>query len=181
LLIPLTQGKATMTALHPPIATALCSRRRALGLAAALLLLGPARPGWAQGHQDRGRAADEPRRGNNDLPDEPRRGNDRRDRPQPPDRRDQDRYGNSNGNGRGGDLHASQRGGNEERGAGPDHNFRRGQRLPQAYRHRNYVVDDWRGHRLTAPPRGYQWVQTGSDYVLVAIATGVILQLLLRD
>ena len=42
-----------------------------------------------------------------------------------------------------------------------------------------YVVDDWRGHHLSAPPRGYHWVQTGSDYVLVAIATGVILQLLL--
>jgi Ni/Co efflux regulator RcnB len=172
-----------MTASRTPIPLlAQPSRRRTLGLAAAaLLLLGPARLGWAQGNQDRGRAADEPRRGNNDLPDEPRRGNDRRDRPQPPDRRDQDRYGTSNGNSRGGDMRASQRGGDEERGAGPDHNFRRGQRLPQAYRHRNYVVDDWRGHQLSAPPRGYQWVQTGSDYVLVAIATGVILQLLLRD
>jgi len=39
------------------------------------------------------------------------------------------------------------------------------------------VVNDWRGHRLSAPPRGYHWVQTGSDYVLVAIATGIILQL----
>ena len=66
-----------------------------------------------------------------------------------------------------------------ERGAGPDHNFRRGDRLPWAYRQRSYVVDDWRGHRLSAPPRGYHWVQTGGDYVLVAIATGVILQLLL--
>ena len=66
-----------------------------------------------------------------------------------------------------------------ERGAGPDHSFRRGDRLPWAYRQRSYVVDDWRGHRLSAPPRGYHWVQAGGDYVLVAIATGVILQLLL--
>jgi Ni/Co efflux regulator RcnB len=43
------------------------------------------------------------------------------------------------------------------------------------------VVEDWRGHRLSAPPRGYHWVQTGADYVLVAIATGVILQLLLSN
>jgi Ni/Co efflux regulator RcnB len=69
----------------------------------------------------------------------------------------------------------------DERGAGPNHAFHRGDRLPAEYRHRNYVVDDWRGHNLSAPPRGYHWVQTGGDYVLVAIATGVILQLLLNN
>ncbi len=68
-----------------------------------------------------------------------------------------------------------------ERGAGPNHAFYRGDRLPAQYRHRNYVVNDWRGHRLSAPPRGYHWVQTGADYVLVAVATGVILQLLLNN
>ena len=67
----------------------------------------------------------------------------------------------------------------DERGAGPNHDFRRGDRLPREYRNRQYVVNDWRGHHLSAPPRGYHWVQTGGDYVLVAIATGVILQLLL--
>lgn len=69
----------------------------------------------------------------------------------------------------------------DERGAGPNHSFYRGGRLPSEYRNRQYVVDDWRGHRLSAPPRGYHWVQTGGDYVLVAIATGVILQLLLNN
>jgi Ni/Co efflux regulator RcnB len=69
----------------------------------------------------------------------------------------------------------------DERGAGPDHAFRRGGRLPQQYRSNQYVVNDWRGHHLTAPPRGYHWVQTGGDYVLVAIATGLILQLLLNN
>jgi Ni/Co efflux regulator RcnB len=85
-----------------------------------------------------------------------------------PDRR-QDRGGANNRN--------EQR---DERGAGPNHEFRRGGRLPTEYRHSQYVVDDWRGHNLSAPPRGYHWVQTGGDYVLVAIATGVILQLLLN-
>ncbi len=69
----------------------------------------------------------------------------------------------------------------DERGAGPDHNYHRGDRLPAEYRHHNYVVDDWRGHGLSAPPRGYQWVQSGTDYLLVAIATGIILQLLLNN
>ena len=41
---------------------------------------------------------------------------------------------------------------------------------------RNYMVEDWRGHRLSAPPKGYHWVQVGGDYVLVANNTGVIRQ-----
>jgi Ni/Co efflux regulator RcnB len=65
-------------------------------------------------------------------------------------------------------------------GAGPDHAFYRGGRLPPEYRNRQYVVDDWRGHRLSAPPRGYHWVQAGGDYVLAAIATGVIVSIMLN-
>jgi Ni/Co efflux regulator RcnB len=67
------------------------------------------------------------------------------------------------------------------RGAGPSHSFYKGGRLPSQYRGRQYVVDDWRGHHLYAPPRGYQWVQTGGDYVLVAVATGIIAALLLNQ
>ena len=57
--------------------------------------------------------------------------------------------------------------------------FRRGARLPSELRHRQYVVSDWRSHRLSAPPRGHQWVQVGPDYVLTALATGVIVNLVL--
>ena len=67
----------------------------------------------------------------------------------------------------------------DERGAGPNHAYYRGSRLPAEYRGRQYVVEDWRGHSLSAPPRGYHWVQVGGDYVLIAIATGIIFQLLL--
>ena len=59
--------------------------------------------------------------------------------------------------------------------------FYRGGRIPQEYRTRQYVVNDWQGHRLNAPPRGQQWVQVGSDYVLIAIATGIIAQLVLNQ
>ncbi|MGS0741625.1 RcnB family protein [Glaciimonas sp. GG7] len=69
----------------------------------------------------------------------------------------------------------------EERGAGPNRDFHRGDHLPPEYRNRQYVVDDWRGHHLNAPPRGYHWVQVGGDYVLAAIGTGIILQLLLDN
>lgn len=67
------------------------------------------------------------------------------------------------------------------RGAGPRHDMRRGGRIANEYRGNQYVVNDWRGHHLSAPPRGSHWVQTGSDYVLVAVATGIIAQILLSN
>lgn len=66
------------------------------------------------------------------------------------------------------------------RGVGPNRQFHRGQRLPAEWRHRQHVVNDWRAHRLTPPPRGQQWVQVGADFALVAIATGVIASLILH-
>lgn len=62
---------------------------------------------------------------------------------------------------------------------GPE--WHRGGRIPLEYRNRQYVVNDWRSHRLAAPPRGYEWVQVGGDYVMVAIATGIIAQLLISQ
>lgn len=64
------------------------------------------------------------------------------------------------------------------RGAGPDHNLHRGGKLPAHFRTRHYVVDDWRGHHLQRPGRGQHWIQVGSDYLLVAVATGVIAQVI---
>lgn len=62
---------------------------------------------------------------------------------------------------------------------GPE--FRRGGRMPPQYRSQQYYVSDWRGHRLSAPPRGQQWVQVGSDYVLIALATGIIASMVLNS
>lgn len=62
---------------------------------------------------------------------------------------------------------------------GPE--WHRGGRVPPQYRNRQYVVDNWHEHHLARPPRGYQWVQVGNDYVLAAIATGVIAQLILNS
>ena len=64
-------------------------------------------------------------------------------------------------------------------GAGPQQQWVKGSRVPQQYRSKQYVVNDWRGHGLHRPPRGHQWVQYGGDYLLVAIASGVIAQLIL--
>src|ERR1700712_1664679 len=42
-----------------------------------------------------------------------------------------------------------------DRGAGPNQQFHKGDRLSSDYRSKRYVVSDWRGHHLSAPPRGY--------------------------
>jgi Ni/Co efflux regulator RcnB len=102
------------------------------------------------------------------------RGNDHRGN----DNRGNDNHGNDHGN-RGNDNHGGPMA--QNRGAGPNHDMRKGGRLPSQYRNRQYVVNDWRGHHLNAPPRGYQWVQAGGDYVLVAAATGLIASILLSQ
>ncbi|MGY1521260.1 RcnB family protein [Luteimonas sp. A482] len=44
-----------------------------------------------------------------------------------------------------------------------------------------YVVNDYYGHGLRHPPRGHRWMRDDhGDFLLVAIATGVIADLLLR-
>ncbi|RMX03627.1 hypothetical protein D8I35_16625 [Corticibacter populi] len=76
---------------------------------------------------------------------------------------------------------AAQRQQDAGRGAGPQHNYRRGDRLPPDQRTRHAVVDNWRAYHLSAPPRGHQWVQVGSDFVLIAVASGIITQLVLSN
>ena len=67
------------------------------------------------------------------------------------------------------------------RGAGPNHDWHKGDRLPDNYRGRQYEVADWRSHHLSAPPAGYHWVNVNGDFVLAAVATGVIADLLLNN
>lgn len=53
-------------------------------------------------------------------------------------------------------------------------NWQRGQRFDSRYA-RNYRQIDYRQHRgLKAPPRGYRYVQSGNDAVLVGITSGII-------
>jgi Ni/Co efflux regulator RcnB len=71
------------------------------------------------------------------------------------------------------------------------HDYRRGP-PPRYYGHRGhwerghrydgpvYVVRDYGNYRLRPPPRGYHWVRNNSDYLLVAVATGVILDIATR-
>ena len=57
------------------------------------------------------------------------------------------------------------------RHAGPRH-YARGERL--AADHRGDRVPDYRKHGLKPPPRGHEWRRVDNQYVLIAVATGVI-------
>ena len=103
------------------------------------------------------------------------RGNDNRN-----DHNDRNDHGQQHDNdGRRDDARKFKR--DDSRGGGPRHDLRRGQRLSQEYRDNRYVVNDWKARHLNAPPRGQHWVRAGNDYVLAAIATGVITQILLAN
>lgn len=53
-------------------------------------------------------------------------------------------------------------------------NWRKGQRFDRQQA-RNYRQIDYRQYRgLRAPPRGYQYVQSGNDALLIGIGTGII-------
>jgi Ni/Co efflux regulator RcnB len=56
--------------------------------------------------------------------------------------------------------------------------WRRGAYLPSYYRGGGYVVNDYYRYHLRPPPRGYYWYRTGNDYVLAAIATGLIFEVI---
>jgi len=60
---------------------------------------------------------------------------------------------------------------------GPE--FRRGRYIPREFRNPSYFITDYRPYHLPPPPRNHQWVQVGADYVLIAIATGIIASIVL--
>ena len=57
----------------------------------------------------------------------------------------------------------------------------KGQRLDARYRGNGYYVSDWRRHGLRAPPRGYRWQKVDDQYVLAAVATGLIASVILAN
>lgn len=52
--------------------------------------------------------------------------------------------------------------------------WRKGYHMPAADWGRGQRVDNWRAYHLNAPPRGYEWREVDGNYVLAAVATGVI-------
>lgn len=57
------------------------------------------------------------------------------------------------------------------------HDYRRG----VVYVERRVYVDDYRHYELREPPRGHRWVRSDDGrYVLIAVATGIIADVLLH-
>jgi Ni/Co efflux regulator RcnB len=56
--------------------------------------------------------------------------------------------------------------------------WRRGGYLPPAYR--GYIVRDYGRYGLRPPPRGYYWYNVNGDYLLAAMATGLIFDIITR-
>lgn len=54
------------------------------------------------------------------------------------------------------------------------HRWSKGHRVTAAERRRFSNVSDYRRYRLSAPPRGYRWVRTDNDFLLVGITSGII-------
>jgi len=44
-----------------------------------------------------------------------------------------------------------------------------------------YVVNNWHYYGLRPPPPGYQWVQNGGQFVMIAIASGVVTEVILSS
>lgn len=60
----------------------------------------------------------------------------------------------------------------------PHEQWKRGHVVDQRYRSDRYWVTDWRARHLSPPPHDHRWLYVNGDYVLVAIASGVIVSVL---
>lgn len=56
------------------------------------------------------------------------------------------------------------------------HHWRTGERLPRAYRGRDYVIVQPHHYHLRPAPRGREWVRVGPDAMLVIPGTGLIVE-----
>ena len=62
------------------------------------------------------------------------------------------------------------------RNHGPQYrnDWRRGERFDYRRARTYQVINNYRGYRLRTPPRGYHYVRSGNDAILVGITSGVI-------
>lgn len=99
-------------------------------------------------------------------------------------------HGHDHGNGHGHGYHDS---GHDHHGDDHDHHDHRGgdyhddhrdwhkggHIADHYYRDDRYWVRDWHSRRLPEPPHGHRWLDIDGDYVLAAVATGVITAIVL--
>jgi Ni/Co efflux regulator RcnB len=86
--------------------------------------------------------------------------------------------GKGRGEGRGeGRRQSSERGYERREIPSPQRRWERGERLPGAYRGGPV---DYRNFQLRRPPRGYQWVNVGGDFLLMDTNSGLVLEVIPR-
>lgn len=52
--------------------------------------------------------------------------------------------------------------------------WNKGERFDSRQAHNYRVINNPKSHRLNDAPRGYRWVQSGNDAVLVGITSGIV-------
>lgn len=57
----------------------------------------------------------------------------------------------------------------------------KGQRLDRQYRDNRYYVSDYRRYGLRPPPRGYRWQRVDNQFLLTAVATGLIASVIIAN
>jgi Ni/Co efflux regulator RcnB len=89
-----------------------------------------------------------------------------------------DRGHHDNGRHEGWDRGRYHNGYDYNRGWRPE--WRRGARMDYGYWSRGSRID-WRRHHLRRPPYGYEWREVDGNYVLAAVATGLIADLIMNN
>ena len=65
-------------------------------------------------------------------------------------------------------------------GRGWNSEWRRGGRIDRDYWSRGSRID-WRAHHLRRPPYGYEWRYVDGRYVMAAVATGIIADIIMNS
>lgn len=78
------------------------------------------------------------------------------------------------------DDHRMDNHGPMDRGPMTNNGWHRGGRIASNDWRRGQVID-YRSHHLRAPPRGYQWRQVDGNYVLAAVAGGLIADIIANN
>ena len=64
---------------------------------------------------------------------------------------------------------------------GPHHDWRKGGRIERGDWDRGARISDYRRYHLSRPPRGYEWRRVDDNYVLAAVAGGLIASVILAS
>jgi Ni/Co efflux regulator RcnB len=72
-------------------------------------------------------------------------------------------------------------GGHGDHPPGNHYGWHKGEKVDVIYMQPRYYVEDYRVYHLAPPPRGHRWIRSPDGrFILVAVATGIIADILLH-